>query len=305
MHLAPSAWYARAMLGLPPVRGAARSPLTAYRIRGEGRRAGRRALAIALLAVTALGSGRAAAHPQFALSTVNRYGKLVLQSPSQTRIFFTLMVGDIPAQGLRQQADRNGDGTLDPSEQQALADELRRRISQGVHIYRARDSGEEEIALPWEAAPFRLDSPAVSATAFAFELSATLPADKVGLIAAPRGAEAELRYDDRVELPPVGEIELRVEEGPDMHVAKTQSSVASPAATPAGSAAPQALLFQWYGAPRSSLSDRSVRVRFTAQAQRGLTIERRPRWYWTYWLLLPATALIAALAAALSFRRRR
>lgn len=279
--------------------------MAAHGLRGLGGPAGRRALAVALLALMTLGSGRATAHPQFALSTVNRYGKVVLQSPSQTRLFFTLMVGDIPAQGLRQQADRNGDGTLDPSEQQALAEELRRRISQGVHIYRVREGGEEEIALPWEATPFQLDNEAVAATAFAFEVAATLPADKVGLIAAPPDAEVELRYDDRVELPPVGEIELRVEEGPGMHVAKTQSSVASPAATPAGSTAPPALLFQWYGAPRSSLSDRSVRVRFGAQARRGLTIKQRPRWYSTYWLLLPGTALIAALAAALSFRRRR
>lgn len=293
------------MRGQQPVHGAEQSSLAAHLSRGLGGRAARCTVAVALLTLAMLVGGQAAAHPQFALSTVNRYGKLVLQSPSQTRIFFTLMVGDIPAQGLRQQADGNGDGTLDPGEQQALAGDLRRRITQGVHIYRVRESAEEQIALPWEAVPFQLDNPAVSATAFAFELAATLPADKVGLVAAPRDAEVELRYDDRVELPPVGEIELRVEEGPGMHVGKTQSSVASPATAPAGSAAPPTLLFQWYGAPRSSLSDRSVRVRFAAQARRGVTLERRPRWYATYWLLLPVTALIAALLAALSFRRRR
>lgn len=249
-----------------------------------------------MLAVALGGAGSAAAHPQFALSTVNRYGKLVLQAPQKTRVFFTLMVGDIPAQELRQQADRNGDGVLDPGEQQGLATMLRQRVAQGVHIYR----GDAEVPIPWETPPFRLDSPAVAASAFAFEVSATLPADGAG--AAPDGS-TELRYDDRVDLPPVGEIELRVEEGPGMRVVQTQSSLAAPA--PSGSTAAPQLLFQWYGPPRSSLSDRSVRVRFTTEARPAAAARLRPRWSPPAWLLLPVTVILAAVAAALGFRRRK
>jgi hypothetical protein len=245
------------------------------------------ALVLAGLLASAAPAG---AHPQFALSTVNRYGKLVLQSPRQLRLFFTLMVGDVPALALRQQADRNGDGTLDDSEQQGLAALLRDRVASGVHVYR----GAVEVQLPWATTPMRLDSPAVAATAFACELTAILPPP------ATSDQEDELRYDDRVDLPPVGELELRVEEGPGMRVVKTQSSVA--AAPPAG--APPALLFQWSGPPRSSLSDRSVRVRFVAGTATSATPRRRPPWTRTRWLwLLGSLAMGLTVVVGFSLRR--
>lgn len=237
-------------------------------------------------------AGDLGAHPQFALSTVNRYGKVVLQGPRQTRVFYTLMVGDVPALPLRQQADRNGDGVLDEGEQAGLAAELRERVVAGVHLY----SGGAEVSIPWEATPLRLDSPAVAATAFACEVTATLPATASGSV-------AELRYDDRVELPPPGEIELRVEEGPGMRVLSTQSSVATPAA--AGGGAGSALVFQWSGPPRSSVSDRSVSIRYEAATQDAAAVRLRPSWLKSHWQWLLGALLALAAVAGLGLLRRR
>lgn len=276
-------------------RPTARGPAPAFWLRPGAR--GWPFLLLLLLFPLALSLGLAGdlgAHPQFALSTVNRYGKVVLQGPRQIRLFYTLMVGDVPALPLRQQADRNGDGVLDDGEQAGLAALLRARVAQGVHLY----SGAAEVALPWEATPLHLDSPAVAATAFACEVAATLPA-------TASGAAGELRYDDRVDLPPVGEIELRVEEGPGMRVLATQSSVAT-AAPAAGVATGPTLLFQWSGPPRSSISDRSVTIRYGAAGQDATAVRLRPSWLKLYgkWLLGALLALVAA-AGGLALLRRR
>jgi hypothetical protein len=251
--------------------------------------------------LSGLSARPAAAHPQFALSTVNRYGKLVLVSPRQARVFFTLMVGDVPAQAMRQEADRNRDGTVDEGEQQILASLLRERVARGVHLYR----GEAELTLAWERAPLKLDNPAVTAGAFAYELTTTLALpgndQPVPGSAAKGPAADELRYDDRVELDPVGELELLVEEGPGMRVLQVQSSLIAP--KPAGGATRPQLLTQWAGPPRSSLSDRSIRVRFVA-VPANLAARRRPslfpiRWPW----LLGGLAATLALIAGFRIRR--
>lgn len=250
---------------------------------------------VALAAALALGLWPArdlGAHPQFALSTVNRYGKVVLQGPRQTRVFYTLMVGDVPALPLRQQADRNGDGVLDEGEQAGLAAQLRERVAAGVHLA----SGGAEVAIPWEATPLRLDSPAVAATAFACEVTATLPA-------AASGPVTELRYDDRVELPPAGEIELRVEEGPGMRVLSTQSTVATPAV--AGGPAGPVLVFQWSGPPRSSVSDRSVTIFYGAGTNDAAALRLRPSWLKSHWQWLLGGLLALAVVAGLGLLLRR
>lgn len=78
------------------------------------------ALFLNLLILWGLGWGTerpARSHPQFALSTVNRYGRLVLRG-GEARLFYTLMIGDVPAHALRQQADRDRSGSLDDAEQE-------------------------------------------------------------------------------------------------------------------------------------------------------------------------------------------
>lgn len=259
---------------------------------GSGRALSGWLLGSVVLAWVLWPAGDPGAHPQFALSTVNRYGKVVLQGPRQTRVFYTLMVGDVPALPLRQQADRNGDGVLDEGEQADLAAQLRARVAAGVHL----SSGGAEVTIPWETTPLRLDSPAVAATAFACEVTATLPA-------VASDPVTELRYDDRVELPPAGEIELRVEEGPGMRVLSTKSSVATPAA--AGGLAGPVLVFQWSGPPRSSVSDRSVTIAYGAGAKDAAALRLRPSWLTSHWQWLLGALLALAAVAGLGLLLRR
>lgn len=215
------------------------------------------------------GVRRAAAHPQFAISTVNRYGKLVLMARPggagnhggavQVRAFYTLMVGDAPARGLRERADRDGSGTLDAGEQAALGAELRAAIADGVRLERlpaagtATGAGEvTPLPLVWELTPGGLGDARVGPFALAVEASA-----QVTLPPAAPGAAQDLRYEDRVALAPVGEVELRIEEGPGVRALWAVQGGGGPPATEP----PRPLVLQTYGPPRSSLSDRSIRVR--------------------------------------------
>lgn len=215
------------------------------------------------------GVRRAAAHPQFAISTVNRYGKLVLMArpgdaaghgaPVQVRAFYTLMVGDAPARGLRERADRDGSGTLDAGEQAALGAELRAAIADGVRLERlpagAAGTGTGEatpLPLVWELTPGGLGDARVGPYALSVEASA-----QVTLPPAASGPAQDLRYEDRVALAPVGEVELRIEEGPGVRALWAVQGAGDPPATEP----PRPLVLQTYGPPRSSLSDRSIRVR--------------------------------------------
>lgn len=207
----------------------------------------RRALALLLnvFILGGLGWGTerlARSHPQFALSTVNRYGRLVLRG-GEARLFYTLMIGDVPAHALQKQADRDRSGSLDEAEQAALAQGLAERVRIGVTL----SQGGAPIALRWEAAALKLDKPEVAPTAFPLELGAVFPLD----LRQP----VELRYEDRVEQAPVGEVELRLEEAPGVRIEAAYEGLAPP---PQGE---RRMLFQSYGPPRSSLSDRSVHVR--------------------------------------------
>ena len=197
-----------------------------------------------------LGLVHVEAHPQFALSTANRYGTLALTASFGARVFYTFMIGDVPAHSMRKQADRNGDGTLDAQEQAGLAQTLRAQLAD---LTVSVDG--QKVPLTFEAPPLSLPDPRVSPIAFAYELSATLPIGD--------GAKEHLvRYDDRIGLPPVGDVEVRVEEGPGVRVLQTWEGAAPPAVAPEKIQ----LLYLTQGPPRSSLSDRSVSVRFVRQA---------------------------------------
>lgn len=216
-------------------------------------------------------------HPQFALSTVNRYGRLVLGGPGGARLFYTLMIGDIPAYALRRQADRNGDGQLDAAEQQELSRTLLEQTiggGRGAGIALSLDG--KPLALAWEAPLLSMPDPRVSPLAFSFELSSPLSA-----AAAAPPAEHVLRYEDRVALEPVGDVELRIEEGPGARVlaAWEGASPPKPPALPSqnvpvsqsgqssqAESGARPIIFAAQGPPRSSLSDRSVSVRFTARS---------------------------------------
>lgn len=227
----------------------------------------------ALVALLGLWPSVAAAHPQYALSTVNRYSKLALLPRGQVRLSYTLMVGDVPALELRRQADRNGDGRLDEAEGKALALSLRERARAGLDV----QLDGQPVRPAFEEPVLGLAGDAVAPAAFSVDLAALLP--------APRGVEHELRYDDRTAIEPVGEVEILVEEGPGVRLLPPQ----------AGARIEKKLLF--YGPPRSSLSDRSLSVRFVEEAAPA-----KGRW--------PALAAALALVLVgggmlLALRRRR
>lgn len=254
------------------------------------------ALCVAVAVAVAVSvSTRAAAHPQFALSTVNRYAKLIVtgsprpeagaskSSPLSVRLFYTLMVGDTPARALRERADRNLDGRLDAAEQAQLGAELFAAIRSGVRVERREHAadqapgtapGARSEPLVWELVPLALSSDRVGPLAFSLEASASFE-----LPPTPLGQEQELRYEDGVALAPIGEVELRVEEGPGARVLDAvQGAGADPSeqSPPAGAgtepakaqkkSTPPPLVLQTYGPPRSSLSDRSIRVRLARSA---------------------------------------
>lgn len=214
---------------------------------------------VVLLASVLLG-GLADGHPQFALSTVNRYATVILNPSFGARILYTFMVGDVPAHSLRRQADKNGDGTLDEQEQAGLAQTLK---SQLPDLEVQLDGNK--VPLTFVAPPLSLPDPRVSPLAFSFELSAPLPLSGD----LKQGGERLLRVDDRINLPPIGDVELRVEEGPGIRVLASWIGTQPPPVTAAAATEkkPPQLLFATQGPPRSSLSDRSVSVRFALASQ--------------------------------------
>ncbi len=203
----------------------------------------------------------ASAHPQYAVSTVNRYGKLLLGQLGHARLFYTLMIGDVPAFALRQKADRNGDGRLDAAEQQSLAQSLAEMVSGGPQTKPGVlvELNGQPLPLIWDAPAMPLPDPRVLPLAFLLELSAPLP------IATNSAKVQVLRYDDHVPLAPIGDVELRLEEAPGVAVLRSYQGQ-SPFG--AANAAPPELLFQTAGPPRSSLSDRAITVHFSIAAPR-------------------------------------
>lgn len=213
---------------------------------------------LAALVASVLAGGPAGGHPQFALSTVNRYATVVLNPSFGARILYTFMVGDVPAHTLRRQADKNGDGTLDMQEQAGLEQTLK---SQLPDLEVTLDGSK--VPLQFSAPPLALPDPRVSPLAFSFELTAPLP-----LTADSSGGPHLLRVDDRISLPPIGDVELRIEEGPGVRVLSSWIGNEPPStAAAATEKKPVQLLFASQGPPRSSLSDRSVSVRFGSASQ--------------------------------------
>lgn len=206
-----------------------------------------------------LASPPSSAHQQYAPSTVNRYGKLILSGQHGLRVLHTLMVGSTPAALLRGTGDRNHDGRLDPNEQSQLCAELGRRIRDGLGL--ALDG--EPLIPGWQAPQCAFTGTANQASdslgelPFSVELAADLPFPS-------DSREHTLRYEDRVHAPPIGEVELRIEEGPDVTLrASWQGAPPAPSDPPPATVQNQ---FQSIGPARSSMSDRSISLRFARTA---------------------------------------
>lgn len=258
-------------------------------------RARNSAPAAALLAgLLALLPSPAAGHQQFAPSTVNRYGKLVLSGQHGLRLIYTLMVGATPAATLRGGGDVNHDGRLDPAEQSRVCAQLGNRVREGL----ALSIDGTHPALAWETPQC------------AFSGTASQPSDSLGElpfsveIAASFGplsppGEHTLRYEDRVTAPPIGEVELRIEDGPDIALLASWQGAPPAPSDPAPKDGVQRQ-FQTIGPPRSSMSDRSISLRFaTARSLISKPQWPRPRWPHIAGALLLAVALLLGARRAL------
>jgi hypothetical protein len=250
------------------------------------------------LLVSLLSWGSARAHPQFALSTVNRYGRLVLL-PNRVRLDYSLMVGEVPAEQLKRQADVDGNGTLSEQEQSQLCEHLQHSIEREVRL----QVDQKPLPLRWTVQPLALKVPTVEPAPFALELS--------GEVALPDDHRPhELRFDDRADLPPVGEVELRIEDSPFVELLTTRSGSAQPSSESVSTTSSQVsknplpesahrvpTLFRQFGPPRSLLSDRSVSLR----VQRRLPPTPPSRFPWSY--LAALSALLAMIGFAFATRR--
>ena len=114
----------------------------------------------------------------------------------------------------------------------------------------------------------------------------------------------QLMIDDRADLPPVGEVELRVEESPALNILFTHDGSnradrvsADSASRPAIGTGKAQLLFRQFGPPRSLLSDRSVTIHF----QRRQTEAVQSPKSWRY--LAIVTALLTLIGVAFATRR--
>lgn len=243
----------------------------------------------------------AGAHPQFGPATVNRYARLVLTAPDRARLFYTVMVGDIPALRLRQDADADHSGQLDPAEQAALQAKLAAQVQAGLSLR----AGGGPIPLAWESSQLALGDAAVSARAFSF--------DGMAVVGAAGAAAGALHYEDQVALSPVGEVELRVEEAPGVWLRGSRGpTLAGAGSSPEGQPKAEPVhLFQAYGPPSAAAVfavDLQVAASESPRPQAAVASPRR----WPVPLLglavvglLGALILTAAAWAAVRWAARR
>lgn len=202
----------------------------------------------------------------------------MLTGRAQAHLFYTLMIGDVPASALRQQADRDQNGRLDDAEAEALASTLRARVRAGVRLH----GPEPAAALRWESHTLAMPQREVAAVPFSLELTATFPTP--ALAAAP----VELRYEDDVALPPPGEVELRIEAAPAVRILATAIGSGPPALH---EGFPQ-LVFLGEGREAGFADGRAVKIRHGAAAPTPPS--RKPR-------SLPLVSLAVVLALLIGF----
>ncbi|MBL9002857.1 MAG: hypothetical protein JNJ46_01355 [Myxococcales bacterium] len=251
-----------------------------------------------LIALSLAGSPVATAHPQFGPATINRYGRLVLTAPDRARLFYTVMVGDIPALRLRQSVDADHSGHLDTAEQAALQAKIAEQVQQGLSL----QSGPHRVALTWDSAQLSLGDAAVSARALSFDATA------VSQPPATQTAESLWRYQDQVPLAPAGEVELRVEEAPGVWLRGSQGPARSAADPPLEnvSKAGPARLFQVYN-PAEARSTLTVELDVATHAPASSRAAAAPRHDGAArlrWLAGFALFLLLAVAAARWATRR-
>ncbi|HEX2571351.1 MAG TPA: hypothetical protein VH877_17465 [Polyangia bacterium] len=219
----------------------------------------------------------AAAHPQFSPTGQNRYLKVTLVGKGEIRLAYTLMVGEVPALRARKGADANGNGRVDPSEQQAAANALREAVNRGLTV--EVDGTRRPIRWEPPTPGFSTDTQ-VGPIPFSIDL--------VGRVAAG-GGEHRIHLDDTTPIEELGETEIRLEEGPGVDLI---------AAWQGREDNGRQVRFLFQGPKFSLLEDRSVGFRFIDH-----TVRLRPRSL-PVALMGAVISAISALSVIVWFRRR-
>jgi hypothetical protein len=205
----------------------------------------RRSAVNLLAALLLLSASPAAAHPEFAPNEINRYVRVDLVAGDELRLAYTLMYGTGPALPLRQAADANHDGRVDDAEAAALGRAVLARA-------------QRELMLDLDGARLEpsFDEPVVG-LAGAAVVPSPLSVDLIAHLHFSGAPPHTLRVDIAADEDRLGEIELRLEEGPRARLLSARRS-----SEPETPEAPQTR-FLFRGPKRSGLEDRSVTFRFS------------------------------------------
>jgi len=225
--------------------------------------------------------GRAAAHPEFAPATVNRYVKFDLVAPGELRLAYTVMVGAAPAATWRRAVDANADGRLDDAETRALGERVRAAATAGLSL--AVDG--KPVTPVFDAPLVGLAGAEVAPSPFSVDLVARISLAGV--------APHTVRFDDNTPEPQLGDTEIRIEESPATRLIASHRGAT-------GDDKQAHFLFR--GQKFSALEDRSITFSFAAGAHAPQAASASPptamRWWWIG--VLPAVA-----ALWLGLKRRR
>jgi len=162
--------------------------------------------AAALLLAAGLAPRGAAAHVAPTVGDNNRYLKLTPLA-DRVRLAYTVFYGEVPGAALRAAIDTNRDGTIDPAERQAFADDLAAELSHALDV----TIDGTRRAVTWSQVVVGMASANTAAGAFSIDLIAALCFDQL------RGRHAvELR--DRFALAHPGETEIRFEDSPGVTI---------------------------------------------------------------------------------------
>jgi len=154
-----------------------------------------------------LAAGAAAAHVAPALDVDNRYLKVSLLG-DRVRLAYTVYFGELPGAVQRRSMDTDGDGALSGAEADAFGAALAQRVAPAIAI----TLDGTAAATSWSRVDVGLGTPVVRGGAFSVDL--------IAWYCLPPGSAHTLALVDRYAIPRPGETEVRIEDGPAVHVEK-------------------------------------------------------------------------------------
>jgi hypothetical protein len=265
--------------------GADRGSTTAFS------RVARLTVVSALLSTLALTS-RARAHVQASLDENNRYVKLTPMG-DRVRLAYTIFLGEQPGSALRRRLDHNHDGQVDDAEAAAYGREIAARVYPAVTV--TLDDRPAKIA--WTTLDVGMGTSSVSAGSFSVDL--------IGWICT--GGDAHhLVLRDTVEIEQPGDTELKLEDGPGVHIG---------AHTVGGEAFKDGLDTVWRGAGGPLTQGLDVAWTVDGAAPRpedgrchggaGAENTNAPQRWWLWGVALAIVAVLAAIGGRQLLRQRK